>query len=210
MDYTELAEYTWVVIIPFILKIIQASYSNHFSITKLHRESLTLLKEAIGDDLTNMSPEKRLILEEALALYYKKELTYTELLILRQCGSMKRAIELYLRHRYFLKVSENQKYFEYKTNPIKKLKIPWKGSINIPVTVLKIYTGYFFSGFLGLSLVSIAQDLFLSQIYSYAVLILIFAIILVALSLVLLNLGANFSNERKRLEASLGTQLKGV
>lgn len=114
------------------------------------------------------------------------------------------AIETYLKHRFFLSVCETGNVIKYNRNPIKRLSIFGKFSFDINITVLKTFIGYFIFSFVGGLLILFSKEMYLLRQYPYAALALILAIIVIIVAIFFMNLGVNFQNGCKELEADLG------
>ena len=74
MELTDLLKFSWVAVIPIFIKVAQVYYSSHFSGVKVRRDSLSLLNDVIGESISEIKPEKKLVLEETLSQYYKKNM----------------------------------------------------------------------------------------------------------------------------------------
>ena len=115
--------------------------------SKSNRESLTHLSELLNENLKDMCPQKKLLVEEALSGHYGRNIYINEILVLFNASSPKSAIENYLKYKRYLKI-ENGKV-RYRRSPF--TKIPFT-NFNFPTIALKGIAMYVIFAFIGGSL----------------------------------------------------------
>lgn len=207
MELLDVMKYASAAFIPFFLKVIQAYHSNHFGHVKAKRDELALLKDVISDGIGN-TPEQKLILEETLSQYYKKEISHKEFMILLNCLSPKKAIEVYLKYRYFLETCDSTGTFKYGKKPTLTLRLGKLFKWDIPVVSYRMFFGYTFFFLVGIFCMILSANGFQnatqrSDFIIYGVTS-VFSPLFLLISIFFLNQGTNIMYGRKDLEDTLG------